>query len=243
VQPRNPHNARGIDVSSNNGSIDFAKVKAAGYSFVLVKATEGATWNDPAFLANYRAAKAAGLIRGAYCFARPRTSSAVNEADAYVDTVFRAGGFDGLPPVLDMEDEGGLTASELAHWILAWEGRVRARTAKQPLIYASTAFLQEHLVPAARMITHIPLWVACYNGGRPPHDVGPWTHWTFYQWTETGAIPGHSGHVDFSEFAGTVEELRKFCGVGESDDQDHGSIGKAAVKQESARLNQHGKGV
>ena len=33
--------ARGIDISSHQGEIDFAKVKAAGYSYVIIKAGQG----------------------------------------------------------------------------------------------------------------------------------------------------------------------------------------------------------
>ena len=33
--------AKGIDISSHQGEIDFAKVKAAGYAYVIIKAGQG----------------------------------------------------------------------------------------------------------------------------------------------------------------------------------------------------------
>ena len=33
--------AKGIDISSHQGDIDFQKVKAAGYSYVIIKAGQG----------------------------------------------------------------------------------------------------------------------------------------------------------------------------------------------------------
>lgn len=60
--------AQGIDVSDHQGTIDWNAVRQAGQIFTFVKATDGITWTDPEFAANWSAAKAAGLLRGAYHF-------------------------------------------------------------------------------------------------------------------------------------------------------------------------------
>ena len=49
----------GIDVSHYQGSIDWAKVKAAGIRFVYVKASQGADFTDPRLFANVAGAAAA----------------------------------------------------------------------------------------------------------------------------------------------------------------------------------------
>ena len=36
----------GIDISNNNGSIDFSKVAGVGVEYVSVKATEGSIFQD-----------------------------------------------------------------------------------------------------------------------------------------------------------------------------------------------------
>lgn len=61
---------KGIDVSRWQGSIDFNKVKEAGYSFVIIKAggSDMGFYKDPYFETNYEKAKAAGLHIGAYYF-------------------------------------------------------------------------------------------------------------------------------------------------------------------------------
>lgn len=63
-------NYKGIDVAKYQGNIDFNKVKAAGYTFVIIQAGYGkySTQVDPYFEDNYRRAKAAGLNVGAYWF-------------------------------------------------------------------------------------------------------------------------------------------------------------------------------
>ena len=62
--------AKGIDVSVHNGNIDFQKVKAAGYDFVILRAGYGReiTQKDSTFEKNYKNAKAAGLQVGAYWY-------------------------------------------------------------------------------------------------------------------------------------------------------------------------------
>ena len=63
--------SKGIDISHWNGNIDFNKVKADGYDFVIIKAGghEGRFYKDPKFEENYLKAKEAGLFIGAYYFA------------------------------------------------------------------------------------------------------------------------------------------------------------------------------
>ena len=58
--------ARGIDISSHQGDIDFAKVKAAGYSYVIIRAGQGLR-EMQTFKGRYLpAVLAAGLDWGAY---------------------------------------------------------------------------------------------------------------------------------------------------------------------------------
>lgn len=62
--------AKGIDVSTWQGNIDFSKVKAAGIDFVIIRAGYGReiSQKDKYFEQNYKNAKAAGLNVGAYWY-------------------------------------------------------------------------------------------------------------------------------------------------------------------------------
>src|SRR5262249_39837308 len=62
---------QGIDASHWQGSINWTSVKNSGKTFAFYKATEGTTYTDPTFAANWAAIKNAGLIRGAYHFGHP----------------------------------------------------------------------------------------------------------------------------------------------------------------------------
>ena len=59
---------KGIDISAFQGKPDFAKIKAAGYEFVIIRAGWGTGKIDPQFERNYTEAIKAGLKFGVYWF-------------------------------------------------------------------------------------------------------------------------------------------------------------------------------
>src|SRR5213593_979354 len=130
----------GIDVSHWQNSIDWTQVAGAGYGFAFLKATEGRTFDDPNY-ATYRSdANAAGVIIGAYHFARPdsTTNDATIEADHF--TTVAAPRTGDLKPVLDLEDSGGLSTTSLITWVQTWLDRVVADIGAKPIIYTSPNF-------------------------------------------------------------------------------------------------------
>lgn len=81
---------KGIDVSSWQGDIDFAKVKASGIDFVIIRAGYGkrTSQKDKCFEQNYSRAKAAGLHVGAYWYSYAQSAAdAKREAQACITTL------------------------------------------------------------------------------------------------------------------------------------------------------------
>lgn len=74
---RNIYPVMGVDISNHNGAIDFGRVSRDGISFVIIKASEGQQYRDPAFASYYREARRAGLKVGAYHFFRKRPTATV----------------------------------------------------------------------------------------------------------------------------------------------------------------------
>ena len=75
---------KGIDVSMYQTNVDFAKVKAAGYSFVIIRCnnwdhTKNCVVKDPLFETHYKNAKAAGLDVGAYYYTWQTTVSGAKQ--------------------------------------------------------------------------------------------------------------------------------------------------------------------
>ena len=79
---------RGVDVYSGNSPINWAQVKAAGYTFAWAKATEGVGYTDSQYLNFAVNGVNAGLKMGAYHFARPDLNStnagAISEANYFL---------------------------------------------------------------------------------------------------------------------------------------------------------------
>ena len=74
---------KGIDISNNNGSIDFLKVKNTGIEVVIIKATEGVDWIDPYLEKHYNGACGKGFSIGFYHFMSEKTNPSKQAEDFY----------------------------------------------------------------------------------------------------------------------------------------------------------------
>ncbi|MBD0318854.1 MAG: glycoside hydrolase family 25 protein [Gemmatimonadetes bacterium] len=198
-----PRRVPGIDVSHHQGTINWTAVKRAGIRFAFIKATEGGDWTDPAFAGNWRRAREAGVMRGAYHYYRPQTHSAV-QARHFLRRV--SVGRSDLPPVLDVEATDGVSNATLRRGVRNWLRTVEAETGKRPIIYVSRRFAPR----LAAEFSDYPLWIADYRGGAPAVPRG-WRRWTFWQHSERGRVSGIRTPVDRNWFRGTLEELRRFA--------------------------------
>ncbi|MDQ1680415.1 MAG: lysozyme [Frankiaceae bacterium] len=202
----------GMDISSwqhvGGHSINWQSVRAAGHSFVIVKATEGTGYVNPYFAGDSLDAQRAGLVRAAYHYARPArpvVTDAVAEAQYFVATAGTLAGPGVLPPVLDLEETGGLGASDLIQWTKSWLATVQQLTGRAPMIYTYRYFWANDM-SGTSAFTGYPLWLADYNstfGG----TVGGWPSWAIWQYTAGAAVPGVYGNVDMNRFNGTSAQL------------------------------------
>jgi GH25 family lysozyme M1 (1,4-beta-N-acetylmuramidase) len=191
--------AKGLDVSNWNGRIAWAKVYGAGYRFAFGKATEGTSYTDATYTTNRNGSETAGLVYGAYHFARPTgatlagaTASAIAQANHFLAVAGPQPGE--LPPVLDLETTGNLGRVRLLAWTLAWLGQVYARTGVQPFLYSSPNFWKANLGNStAAAAAGTELWIAHWTSSiNPLVPAQNWngTGWTFWQWTNCASIPG-----------------------------------------------------
>lgn len=191
--------ARGLDVSNWNGAIKWASVASAGYRFAFGKATEGTTYVDATYTRNRNGSEAAGLVFGAYHFARPAggnvaaaTANAIVQADHFLAVASPQPGE--LPPVLDLEATGSLPATRLLAWTLAWLGEIDARMGVQPFVYTSPLFWKSRLGNSTlAAAAGTPLWIAHWtSASQPLVPAKNWngSGWTFWQWTDCVAVRG-----------------------------------------------------
>lgn len=101
----------GIDVSENNGQVDWQAVANAGRQFAIIRCSYGKTGRDSMFAANVAGAHAAGLKVGAYHYGYALTpEEAVLEAQNCRAAIEEAGILLELPVWYDMEDADGYKA-------------------------------------------------------------------------------------------------------------------------------------
>ena len=190
----------GIDVSHHQGLIDWSEVAGSGQRFAFAKATEGSTFVDPNYAFNKSEAEMAGVVFGAYHFARPdgATNDAIVEADHFVDVAQLEPG--NLIPVLDIERTGGLSQAQVTQWILDWLNRVTERIGVRPMIYTSPNGWQTRTgnTTAVAAAGYTVLWVAHWGVSAPTVPAGNWNGngWTFWQHGNCGAVAGIDGCVD-----------------------------------------------
>jgi lysozyme len=180
--------------------------------FAFVKATEARTFVDDRYGANKANADAAGLPVGAYHFARPDNTAndAVLEADHFVDTANLAPRH--LLPVLDLEDDGGLSPKQLRRWVKAWLARVDERLGVKAIIYTFPFFWRDQLGNSAWFANNgHRLWIAHWGADEPKVPAGNWggRGWTVWQHDNCGSVDGIKGCVDRNFLHGTtVASLR-----------------------------------
>ena len=192
----------GIDVSHYQGNIDWNGVVAGGAKFAYMKATEGTDYQDSAFSANYTGSYNAGLIRGAYHFALPNTSSPEAQADFFVA---HGGGWsaDGktLPPMMDMEYNPygdscyGMSQQALRDWIAGFSNRVHASTGRYPTIYTAQNWWSPCTGDWDGLGGTNPLFVARYSSDPGTLPAG-WGTWTFWQYSDSGSLPGDQDYFN-----------------------------------------------
>ena len=205
----------GPDVSRwqhpNGAKIDWAQVHAGGSSFAIAKATEGSTYTNPYYATDVEAARANGLVVGAYHYARPALplSTASDQAAYFAAVLGDVRTPATLPPILDLETTGGLTPGQLVTWAQVFTETLRTATGRVPVVYTYPSFWTVQMGGSSAFLRS-PLWLATYRPN-PPVPVGGWPAWSLWQYTASASVPGITGAVDMSRFAGDALGLAAFA--------------------------------
>lgn len=175
----------GIDVSCNNGDIDWKLVaENKNIKFVYIKATQGATVIDPKYSRNLREARENGLKCGSYHFLSSNTPihSQFSNFCSVVDKQSQD-----LIPVVDVEspvlDEW--SKEQLSDSLALFVDLIRNQYGISPIIYTNESFFNSNL--AAKFNKDI-LFVARYGKQQPHLNDGK--AYMIWQYSETGHISG-----------------------------------------------------
>jgi lysozyme len=215
---------KGIDVSVFDPVINWAKVRAQGYRFVIIRSSYGVdnsqTIKDTMFDSHWAGSKAAGMLRAPYHYLKA-AQDGNKQAEDFLKIVTLEKG--DLPPVLDLEEAFNQDASN-KQFIAnagAFLAKVKQATGITPMVYSRASFLNEKLTqngkaPAWAMsyLMWVAHWTYAYGDNIKPIEAAGWAPYTFWQYSgEKENLDGITDdlgrpvYVDFDVFKGTLEEL------------------------------------
>ena len=184
----------GLDLSAHNGAVDFDSVAAAGVDFVYLKATEGLTFTDAAFIRNFSAARRAGLAIGAYHFFR-FDADGISQARHLLDALHELRV--DLPLAIDVEEWGNPAEVPTPQVVERLQTMVaELEHAGYPVIVYTNKNGHGRFLRAL----DVDLWICSFTS---PPLAHPWRLW---QHSHLGRVPGVNGKVDMDTFNGSREQ-------------------------------------
>jgi lysozyme len=179
---------QGVEVSSADGPVDWKALKMTGANFAYLDASASAFARDPAFVANFEAARAAKLQVGAvhrYDPCQPAQSQAAN----FTTVVPRDARM--LPPAVDLDmlaDECPVKVSDAAveSELMTFLNQIETHTGKATILKISSAFEERYHLASG---IDRNLWLV-RNRFQPDYAGRPWTLWSASAMYDSEAAAG-----------------------------------------------------
>jgi len=192
-----------FDMSHWQGTPDLAAAKEAGFSAVILKATQGATVTDQTFAANLANATENGFLTGAYHFGEPGDGSA--QADFFLSVANPT-----AQMLVALDYERGSAGTMAIQSAVDFVTRINTQLGRWPVLYGGSDLKQQLAGQANPVLSNCPLWLAEYgaNAVLPPG----WANWTLWQFSDdninkpASPVPGVSP-VDRDRFDGSADDL------------------------------------
>lgn len=188
--------AKGIDVSYAQGAIDWAKVKAAGIDFAMIRASRGKVNDRPiaqdvTFEYNITQATANGVKVGVYHYLYASTvTEARKEARFFLKTIepYKIT----YPVVLDIEEQyqADLGRKRVTNIVKAFLDEISA-AGYYAMIYCNKTWLTDYIDMS--QLSEYDVWLAQWN--TVPTYEGDFGIW---QYSSKGVVSGIDGYVDLN---------------------------------------------
>lgn len=208
VDPQPVERARGIDISKWQGVPDMQKVAAAGYDFVIIRASVGDYYIDERFAYNWDETLKYGMVPMAYHVNVP-VCDPIKQRDKFFEAL---GG-------REMYTRAWLDCELFDDPRLPYDGPLPAEVITENIIGCYDAFESAHMLPGTYTAVWFwnrrtlpgtgrgDLWVADWQSTIQPLLPRDWTSWRIWQTTSRGSVPGIIGNVDLNVFNGTPQEF------------------------------------
>lgn len=191
---------KGIDVSRHNGDIDWAKVKADGVKFVMIRAGYGANNIDDKFVRNIKECNRLGIPCGVYWFSYAYTTEMAKKEAQYCLKAVKPYKLE-YPIAFDLEydtvdyaaKQGVTITKQLAtELVKAFCGEIE-KAEYFAVNYANPDYLKRYFDDS--LMQKYGLWLAAWNDYKydePPYKCYMW------QYSSKGTVKGISGSVDMN---------------------------------------------
>lgn len=201
--------AKGIDVSSWQGEIDWKKVKESGIEFAMIR--EGYGRKDPNqvdkyFHTNIKKAQEQGIYCGAYHYSYSiSVEDAINEANFCIENIkdYKLE----YPVAFDIEDK---SIFKLGKRTLTDICKAFCDTLEQAgyyvVIYTNPNWLENYLYKN-ELLSKYDLWLAEWYEDKPSYSCGLW------QFSDKGSVYGINGDVDMNFSYKNYSEIMKLKGL------------------------------
>ena len=195
--------ARGIDVSSHQGLIDWERVSTTTTSFAVIRCGVSIGYGfqkDRYFEENYAGARKAGLDVGCYLY-----TDAVNEEQMKTDISAALAVLDGrelqMPLFLDIETAAQKRMFDFALTRIAADGCGQIEEAGYKAgVYSNYHFLRRELNSSSLVRKGYTLWMARYPliGAPVNPEKYDFSRFAYWQYSDSGKIDGIEGPVDLN---------------------------------------------
>jgi len=203
---------KGVDVSSDQGDVDWVKAKSAGVDFMYALCSKGKEKLDAKFTQNWEGAKQAGIQRGAIHQYRFGTDP-IQQANYFKQAVKPSAG--DLRPVIRID--GGslppnvrLNPSEASKDILRCLKEIETLFGCKPILFTTKSSGNNYLNEKA--FASYPIWIASLLPEPVLPDAWKEGSWTLWMNSEPMALEGFAKPVQQSRFHATSVEFAKEVG-------------------------------
>lgn len=160
---------KGIDISEWQ---NISPTAYKNYDFVVIKATEGKTYDDPSMASHAQNALNNGQLIGFYHYARPENNTPEEEAEHFLRIVKPYIG----KAILALDYEGKALKYGSA-WAVKWLDLVFEQTGVRPLLYVQGGQVRNY---KEVMEGNYGLWVAHWGVDSP--TIAPWSFYAMWQY-------------------------------------------------------------
>ncbi|WP_294153901.1 glycoside hydrolase family 25 protein [uncultured Clostridium sp.] len=213
MQDKNPRSLFGIDINEYTQNVQF-NILATKIDFLYLRSSGSGSGRfrvDKKFFDYVSSSREYGIPVGAYHFGVPSydLTDADRQCDDFIQVLQQGFGnrnYGDLFPVLDVETpiDKSISTKVLVEWIDRFRKRFEKKTRRRLMLYTGLFFIeiydnfyvQGRGYPLKNMI----LWIAMYTSvpinPKVPPDIGGWTRWRVWQYSEGQRIQGVGNPVD-----------------------------------------------